>query len=50
MKQLITEHNDLLLARLEAPDRVFEVSIETVEPTDVTLRLRRDGERVAPSK
>lgn len=46
MKQLITEHDGLLLARLEAPDRVFEVSIETIEPTDVTLRLNRDGERV----
>lgn len=42
----MTEHDGRLLARVEAPDRVFEVSLDTVEATDVTLRLYRDGEQV----
>jgi hypothetical protein len=35
-----------MLARIEDDDFVFEVTFETVEPTDVTLRFRRDGEKV----
>jgi hypothetical protein len=46
METLVTEHDGRLLARVDAPDRVFEVSLDTVEATDVTLRLHRDGEQV----
>jgi hypothetical protein len=42
----VVEHRGLVLARLESDDRVFEVSFDTIEPTDVTLRFIRDGERV----
>nr|WP_238392252.1 hypothetical protein [Halorussus amylolyticus] len=35
-----------MLARVEGDDRVFEVSFDTIEPTDVTLRFVRDGTRV----
>jgi hypothetical protein len=42
----ITEHAGLLLARIEDDDVVFEVNFETLEPTDVTLRFRRDGEKI----
>ena len=35
-----------MLARVESDDRVFEVSFDAIEPTDVTLRFLRDGERV----
>lgn len=35
-----------MLARIEDDEFVFEVSFETIEPTDVTLRFRRDGEKV----
>lgn len=40
------EHDGAMLARLEGGDRVFEVRFDALEPTDVTLRFRRDGERV----
>ncbi len=43
---MVTEHDGLVLARAEDEDFVFEVSFETLEPTDVTLRFRRDGEQV----
>ena len=46
MKQLVTEQDGRMLARIESDDRVFEVSFDAIEPTDVTLRFRRDGERV----
>jgi len=46
MRTLVTEHDGHLLARVEAPDRVFEVSLDTVAATDVTLRLYRDEEQV----
>jgi len=46
MQTTVTEHDGRMLARVEAPDRVFEVSFDSVEPTDVTLRFVRDGERV----
>lgn len=46
METLVTEHDGRMLARVEGDDRVFEVSFDTVEPTDVTLRFLRDGERV----
>lgn len=35
-----------MLARIEDERFVFEVSFDEVEPTDVTLRFLRDGERV----
>jgi hypothetical protein len=35
-----------MLARIEGDDRVFEVNFDAIEPTDVTLRFRRDDERV----
>jgi hypothetical protein len=35
-----------MLARMEGDDRVFEVNFDAIEPTDVTLRFRRDDERV----
>lgn len=35
-----------MLARIEGDDRVFEVNFDSIEPTDVTLRFRRDDERV----
>ena len=46
METLVTEHDEHMLARLETADRVFEVSFDSVEPTDVTLGFLRDGERV----
>ncbi|MFC7072348.1 hypothetical protein ACFQJ7_05605 [Halovenus rubra] len=46
MKTVVTERDAFVLARIEADDRVFEVSFETIEPTDVTLRFLRDDERV----
>ncbi len=46
MEQTIAEHDGRMLARIEETDRVFEVSFDTIEPTDVTLRFIRDDERV----
>ncbi len=46
MRTTVGEHAGLMLARIEDDDFVFEVSFETIEPTDVTLRFRRDGEKV----
>lgn len=46
MEKIVTERNGLMLARIEGEDRVFEVNFDSIEPTDVTLRFRRDGERV----
>lgn len=46
MQTTVAEHDGLLLARIETDDLVFEVSFETVEPTDVTLRFHRDGQKV----
>jgi len=46
MKQIVTEQDGRMLARLESDDRVFEVHFDSIEPTDVTLRFHRDGERV----
>lgn len=46
MRTTVTEHGGLMLARAEAEDFVFEVSFETLEPTDVTLRFYRDGEKI----
>ncbi|MFC6943141.1 hypothetical protein ACFQE8_24810 [Salinirubellus sp. GCM10025818] len=46
MRTTVTEHAGLLLARIEDDEFVFEVNFETIEPTDVTLRFRRDGEKV----
>ncbi|PSQ23295.1 hypothetical protein BRD06_09250 [Halobacteriales archaeon QS_9_67_15] len=46
METLVAEHDGHMLARLETADRVFEVSFDAVEPTDVTLGFLRDGERV----
>jgi len=46
MDSVITEHDGLLLARIEDDQMVFEVSFDELEPTDVTLRFYRDGEKV----
>ncbi|MFC7133186.1 MULTISPECIES: hypothetical protein [Salinibaculum] len=46
METTIAELDGLMLARVEGDDRVFEVSFDTIEPTDVTLRFIRDEERV----
>ena len=46
METTVTEHDGHMLARVEGTDRAFEVSFDSVEPTDVTLRFHRDGERV----
>ncbi len=46
MEMTIGEHNERMLARLEDTGRVFEVNFDSIEPTDVTLRFIRDGERV----
>lgn len=46
VKTLVTEHDGRMFARLEGEDRVFEVSFDSIEPTDVTLRFLRDGDRV----
>jgi hypothetical protein len=46
METLVTERGEHVLARVEGDDRVFEVSFDSVEPTDVTLRLYRDDDRV----
>lgn len=46
METIVAERDGRMLARIEGEDRVFEVSFDALEPTDVTLRFRRDGERV----
>ena len=46
METIVTEHDGRMLARIEGDDRVFEVSFDSIEATDVTLRFRRDGDRV----
>jgi hypothetical protein len=46
MESVITEHDGQLLARIENDQMVFEVSFDELEPTDVTLRLYRDGQKV----
>jgi len=43
---LVTEHDGRLLARIEDDQMVFEVTFDELEATDVTLRFRRDGEKV----
>ena len=46
MEVTIGEHDERMLARIEDTDRVFEVNFDSIEPTDVTLRFVRDGDRV----
>jgi hypothetical protein len=46
METRIAELDDLMVARIEGDDRVFEVSFESIEPTDVTLRFLRNNDRV----
>jgi len=46
MKTTVAERDGVMLARVESDDRVFEVSFDAIEPTDVTLRFLRDGDRV----
>jgi len=46
MKTIVTEQDGRMLARVESDDRIFEVTFDSIEPTDVTLRFLRDGERV----
>jgi hypothetical protein len=35
----VIERDGMMLARLESDDRVFEVALNSTEPTDVTLRF-----------
>ncbi len=46
MTSIVTERDGAVLARYEDSDRVFEVTFDSIDPTDVTLRFRRDGEKV----
>jgi len=46
VRTIVTDHDGQMLARIDGDDRVFEVSFDTVEATDVTLRFLRDGDRV----
>jgi len=46
MDSVVATQDDRLLARIEDDHMVFEVTFDTVEVTDVTLRFRRDGEKV----
>lgn len=46
MDSVIADRGDLLMARVEDDGTVFEVHFDAVEATDVTLRFRRDGEKV----
>ena len=46
MDTTIAEQDGRMLARIEGDDRVFEVTFDTIEPTDVTLRFVRDDDRV----
>ncbi len=46
METTIAEQHGRMLARIEGEDRVFEVSFDAIEPTDVTLRFVRDDDRV----
>jgi len=46
MDSIVTNQDDRLFARIEDDHMVFEVTFDTVEVTDVTLRFRRDGEKV----
>jgi hypothetical protein len=46
METRIAELDDRMVARIEGDDRVFEVSFESIEPTDVTLRFLRNNDRV----
>ena len=46
METTVAERDGVMLARVESDDRVFEVSFDAIEPTDVTLRFLRDGDRV----
>jgi hypothetical protein len=46
MESIVAERDGRMLARIEDTDRVFEVSFESIDPTDVTLRFLRDGDRV----
>lgn len=46
MRTFVGEHDGRLLVRYEDDGGVFEASVDGVEITDVTLRLRRDGETV----
>lgn len=43
---IVTEREGAVLARYEDTDRVFEVTFDTLEPTDVTLRFLRDEQKV----
>ncbi len=46
METTITEHDGHMIARIDGSDRVFEVSFDTIEPRDVTLRFIRGDDRV----
>lgn len=46
METTIAEHDGRMIARIDGSDRVFEVTFDEIEPTDVTLRFIRGDERV----
>jgi hypothetical protein len=46
MRTTVVDRDGMMLARFDGDDRVFEVNFDSLEPTDVTLRFVRDGERV----
>lgn len=46
MASVVTEHENRLLVRFEDTSGVFEVTVDEIEVTDVTLRFHRDGEKV----
>lgn len=45
-RSTVTELNGRLLARYETSEMVFEVSLDDLDVTDVTLEFLRDGEVV----
>ncbi len=46
MDSFVVEHEERLIARIEDDHMVFEVTFDSLDVTDVTLRFRRDGEKV----
>ena len=39
METTVAEHDGRMLARIEDDDRVFEVTFDAIEPTDVTVLI-----------
>lgn len=46
METTVTEHDGRGFARLESDDRVFAVSFDAIEVTDITLRFLREDSQV----